>query len=78
MLPRRLPPRKRPRTRAMTKEKIDRINELARKSREQGLTDEEKREQTELRFEFRRGVVANLKSQLDNIEFVDDTDDNKQ
>jgi uncharacterized protein YnzC (UPF0291/DUF896 family) len=60
----------------MTKEKIDRINELARKSRDQGLTDEEKREQTELRFEFRRGVVANLKSQLDNIEFVDGTDDN--
>lgn len=58
----------------MTKEKIDRINELARKSREQGLTDEEKREQTELRLEFRRGVVANLKSQLDNIEFVDDKD----
>ncbi|WP_432649324.1 DUF896 domain-containing protein [Huintestinicola sp.] len=62
----------------MTKEKIDRINELARKSREQGLTDEEKREQTELRFEFRRGVVANLKSQLDNIEFVDAADDNKK
>lgn len=62
----------------MTKEKIDRINELARKSREQGLTEEEKREQTELRFEFRRGVVANLKSQLDNIEFVDGTDDNKK
>lgn len=62
----------------MTKEKIDRINELARKSREQGLTDEEKREQTELRFEFRRGVVANLKSQLDNIEFVDGTDHNKK
>lgn len=58
----------------MTKEKIDRINELARKSREQGLTDEEKREQTELRLEFRRGIVANLKSQLDNIEFVDDKD----
>ena len=72
MLPRLLLPRKRLRARAMTKEKIDRINELARKSREQGLTDEEKREQTELRFEFRRGVVANLKSQLDNIEFVDD------
>lgn len=55
----------------MTKEKIDRINELARKSREQSLTDEEKREQTELRFEFRKGVVANLKAQLDNIEIVD-------
>lgn len=55
----------------MTKEKIDRINELARKSREQGLTDEEKREQTELRFEYRSSVMANLKAQLDNIEIVD-------
>ncbi len=55
----------------MTKEKIDRINELARKSREQGLTDEEKREQTELRFEFRKGVVATLKAQLDNMEIVE-------
>ncbi len=58
----------------MTKEKIDRINELARKSRKQGLTDEEKREQAELRMEFRRGIVANLTSQLDNIELVDGKD----
>ena len=55
----------------MTKEKIDRINELARKSREEGLTDEEKREQTELRQEYRSSVMANLKAQLDNIEIVD-------
>ncbi|MBP1548095.1 MAG: DUF896 domain-containing protein [Oscillospiraceae bacterium] len=55
----------------MTKEKIARINELARKSREEGLTEEEKLEQAELRNEYRRGVVANLTSQLDNIEIVD-------
>lgn len=59
----------------MTKEKIDRINELARKSREQGLTDEEKREQTELRYEYRSSVMANLKAQLDNIEIVDAPED---
>lgn len=59
----------------MTKEKIDRINELARKSREEGLTDEEKREQTELRFEYRSSVMANLKAQLDNIEIVDAPED---
>lgn len=57
----------------MTKEKIDRINELARKSRTpEGLTEAEKAEQTELRNEYRRGVVANLKGQLDNIEFTDE------
>lgn len=59
----------------MTKEKIDRINELARKSREEGLTDEEKREQTELRYEYRSSVMANLKAQLDNIEIVDAPED---
>lgn len=64
----------------MTKEKIDRINELARKSREEGLTDEEKREQTELRYEYRSSVMANLKAQLDNIEIVDapKNDNNKK
>ena len=55
----------------MTKEKIDRINELARKQRTIGLTLEEKAEQQDLRDEYRRGVVNNLRSQLDNIEIVD-------
>ncbi|MCR5806240.1 MAG: DUF896 domain-containing protein [Oscillospiraceae bacterium] len=55
----------------MTKEKIDRINELARKMRTIGLTLEEKAEQQDLRDEYRRGVVNNLRSQLDNIEIVD-------
>lgn len=56
----------------MTKEKIDRINELARKSRTpEGLTEEEKAEQTALRNEYRAGFIRNLTSQLDNIEFVD-------
>lgn len=56
----------------MTKEKIDRINELARKSRTaEGLTDEEKAEQAALRQEYRDGVKANLEGQLKNIEIVD-------
>lgn len=56
----------------MTQEKIDRINELARKSRTpEGLTPEEKEEQTALRNEYRAGFVRNLKAQLDNIEIVD-------
>lgn len=57
----------------MTQEKIDRINELARKSRTpEGLTEAEKAEQTELRNEFRAAFKANLVSQLENIEFVDE------
>lgn len=53
----------------MDKEKIARINYLAKKSRESGLTDSEKIEQTMLRNEYRASVVGNLKSQLDKVEF---------
>ncbi|MBP1549844.1 MAG: DUF896 domain-containing protein [Oscillospiraceae bacterium] len=56
----------------MTQEKINRINELARKSRTpEGLTEEEKAEQAQLRQEYRDGIKANLTGQLQNIEFVD-------
>ena len=55
----------------MTKEKIDRINELAKKSRTpEGLTDDEKAEQTALRQEYRDSVKANLIGQLENIEIA--------
>ena len=61
----------------MTKEKIDRINELARKSRtEEGLTEEEKAEQAVLRQEYRDSVKANLTAQLENIEFTDSKSEN--
>ncbi len=56
----------------MTKEKIDRINALARKSRTaEGLTESEKAEQAQLRQEYRDSIKANLVGQLENIEFVD-------
>lgn len=50
----------------MTQKKLDRINELARKSKTVGLTDEEKAEQTQLRNEYRQSVTGNLKAQLQN------------
>ncbi len=50
----------------MIDEKINRINELARKSREGGLTEEEKAEQKTLREEYISGFRNSLKSQLDN------------
>ena len=57
----------------ITDAEIERINELYRKSKtEEGLTEEEKAEQKELRTRFVASFRANLKSQLDNIEFVDD------
>lgn len=46
--------------------KIARINELARKSKAQGLTEEERAEQQSLRAEYIQSVKASLVSQLDN------------
>ena len=50
---------------------IDRINFLAKKQREEGLTDEEKVEQAKLRREYIDSVVGNLRSQLDNTYVVE-------
>lgn len=56
----------------MEQKKIDRINQLARKKKEQGLTQQEKTEQRLLREEFLADFRARFKAQLDNIEFVED------
>ncbi len=52
----------------MEKAKIDRINELYKKSKAEGLTDAEKREQELLRKEFVADVKKNLTAQLNNID----------
>ena len=57
----------------MEKVKIDRINELAHKSRNEGLTDAEKEEQRLLRQEFLAEIRADLKASLESIEFVEDS-----
>ena len=49
---------------------LDRINELARKSKAEGLTEEEKKEQAELRRIYIEAVRRNLRGQLDNISVV--------
>ena len=51
----------------MKQEQIERINELARKSKTKGLTPEEKEEQKKLRAEYIASVRMNLRTQLDNI-----------
>ena len=56
----------------MEQKKIDRINELARKAKAEGLTDEEKVERAALRREYIDSVVGNLKGQLDNTYLVDE------
>ncbi len=50
----------------MEQKKIDRINELARKSKSVGLSEEEKKEQTQLRNEYRETFRRSLSAQLDN------------
>lgn len=55
----------------MEQKKLDRINELARKSRtEQGLTEAEKAEQAILRREYIDSFKKSLRAQLDNTDIV--------
>ena len=49
-------------------ERIKRINALYHKSQNEGLTDEEKLEQSILRQEYVDSIKRNMKAQLDNIE----------
>ncbi|MDE6388860.1 MAG: DUF896 domain-containing protein [Lachnospiraceae bacterium] len=48
-----------------------RINELYHKSQAEGLTEEEKEEQRQLRQAYVANVRANLRGQLDNISIVE-------
>lgn len=54
----------------MEQKKIDRINELARKSKTSGLTPEEAAEQKQLRDEYIAGFRASLTAQLNNTVVV--------
>ena len=56
----------------MEQYKIDRINELAKKAKTVGLTEEEQAERAVLRREYIDSVVGNLKGHLDNTYFVDE------
>lgn len=55
----------------VTQKDIDRINELARKSKTEGLTNEEKAEQKELRVKYINGFKESLESQLKGITIVE-------
>ena len=50
---------------------IDRINELARKSRSVGLTEEEKIEQERLRKEYIENFRNSMRAHLENTYIVD-------
>lgn len=56
----------------MTEERIQRLNELARKYRAEGLTEEELAERAILREEYLESFRNSLTAHLDNIYFVDE------
>ncbi|MGO4697097.1 DUF896 domain-containing protein [Paenibacillus sp. 2TAB26] len=56
---------------------IERINELARKNKSEGLSDEETVEREELRKQYLTVFKSNFRQQLDQIEIVDDKDNVK-
>ncbi|HJB75285.1 MAG TPA: DUF896 domain-containing protein [Candidatus Eubacterium faecale] len=62
----------------MSKEQINRINELARKSKQSGLSAEEKEEQAKLRRLYIDSFKENLISQLENTYIVDEHGNKKK
>jgi uncharacterized protein YnzC (UPF0291/DUF896 family) len=55
----------------MEQKKIDRINELARKQKSVGLTEQEKQEQYVLRREYIESFKQSLIGQLENTYIVE-------
>lgn len=55
----------------MEQSKINRINELSKKSKAEGLTPAEKAEQQALRQEYIGAFRSNLKATLDSVVIVD-------
>ena len=56
----------------ITEKDIARINELYHKSKAEGLTEEEKKEQADLRQAYIQAIRGNIRAQLNNIDLVDE------
>ncbi|KXT75460.1 DUF896 family protein [Streptococcus sp. DD12] len=56
----------------MDEKKIARINELAKKKKETGLTEKEAQEQAELRKEYIEGYRRSMRSHIEGIKVVDE------
>jgi len=61
----------------LSKEKLERLNFLARKKKSEGLSSEEASEQQVLRQEYLKNFKDSFRRQLDNIEIVDPEDAKK-
>ncbi|MBX0356353.1 DUF896 domain-containing protein [Halobacillus sp. Nhm2S1] len=55
----------------LSKEKINRINELANKSKQEELSKEEKAEQQKLRQEYLKNARKSFKNQLKGVTVID-------
>jgi uncharacterized protein YnzC (UPF0291/DUF896 family) len=53
------------------KNKLDRINELAKKKKEKGLTHEEAKEQTKLRGEYLKNFRSTMVNTIENVKIFD-------
>ena len=58
-------------------ELIKRINELSKKSKTNGLNEEEKKEQAELRQKYIQAFKQGMQNTLDNV-YIMDKDGNKK
>lgn len=56
----------------MNENDIARINELYRKSKNEGLTEEEKSEQADLRARYIASIRGNLRGTLNNISILNE------
>ncbi|CAM4207824.1 DUF896 domain-containing protein [Paenibacillus tarimensis] len=56
---------------------VARINELSRKNKSVGLTEEEMAEREELRRQYLQQFRKNFKDQLDTIKWAEDEDNDK-
>lgn len=59
----------------LSKEKIARINELAKKSKEQGLSKEEAKEQSKLRSEYLDSFRSSMKNTIEKVRVFDPNGD---
>ena len=57
---------------AITNEQVERINELARKKKAEGLSEAELEEQARLRRAYLDSVKANFRSQVETIKVIDE------
>jgi hypothetical protein len=62
----------------ITPELIQRINELARKQKNEGLNEEELAEQHALRQTYLKAFREGFRSQLEQIKFVDQDEENSK